>query len=111
MTTIFNRITFACCKGWYTSANIYQLIILSMTEPNSSNTQKLDFSAINKTTAKSFNEQRNLIKRLFKGNAAQCDTCKQPLQLVVPTEKAKTGHYGVFCKKGCTDILLEIHLL
>ncbi|QFU23623.1 hypothetical protein FM038_016540 [Shewanella eurypsychrophilus] len=74
-------------------------------------TQKLDFSAINKTTAKSFNEQKNLIKRLFKGNTVLCETCKQPLKLVVPTDIKQTGKYGVFCKKGCTDIELEIEMV
>ncbi|WP_076410631.1 hypothetical protein [Shewanella sp. UCD-KL12] len=74
-------------------------------------TQKLDFSTINKTTAKSFNEQKNLIKRLFKGNTVLCETCKQPLNLVVPTDTAQTGKYGVFCKKGCTDIELELEMV
>ncbi|MCG9722525.1 hypothetical protein [Shewanella sp. Isolate7] len=82
-----------------------------MTNNAKASSQSIDFSAINKSTASSFNEQKNLIKRLFKGNRVDCQTCKQPLQLVVPTEKAQTGHYGVFCKKGCTDIELEIELL
>ncbi|RTR38406.1 hypothetical protein EKG38_12855 [Shewanella canadensis] len=74
-------------------------------------TQKIDFSNINKTTAKSFNEQKNLIKRLFKGNTVLCETCKQPLKLIVPTENGAEKKYGVFCKKHCTDIELEIELL
>ncbi|RTR34495.1 hypothetical protein [Shewanella atlantica] len=74
-------------------------------------TQKIDFSSINKTTAKSFNEQKNLIKRLFKGNTVLCETCKQPLKLVVPTENGTEKKYGVFCNKHCTDIELEIELL
>ncbi|GIU19175.1 hypothetical protein TUM4644_06570 [Shewanella colwelliana] len=82
-----------------------------MTDSAANKTQKLDFSAINKTTAKSFNDQKNLIKRLFKGNTVMCEACHQPLHLVVPTEKAQTGQYGVFCKKGCTDIQLEMDLI
>ncbi|MCG9754052.1 hypothetical protein L1D40_02280 [Shewanella insulae] len=82
-----------------------------MTDTAKPASQSIDFSAINKSTANSFNEQKNLIKKLFKGNRVDCQICKQPLQLVVPTEKAQTGHYGVFCKKGCTDIELEIELL
>lgn len=74
-------------------------------------TNKIDFSIINKTTAKSFNEQKNLIKRLFKGNTVQCETCKQPLTLIVPTEKDTEKKYGVFCKKHCTDIELELELI
>ncbi|ABO24587.1 hypothetical protein Shew_2721 [Shewanella loihica PV-4] len=87
------------------------LTTLTMTDNATPANQAVDFSAINKSTAASFNEQKNLIKRLFKGNRVDCQKCKQPLQLIVPTEKAQTGHYGVFCKKGCTDIELEIDLL
>ena len=65
---------------------------------------KLDFSAINKTTAKSFNEQRNLIKRIGKGETVLCATCQQPLTLSVSSE----GEPGVSCAKGCTRIELEL---
>ncbi|QYK00412.1 hypothetical protein [Shewanella psychrotolerans] len=82
-----------------------------MSDNNPLKTQKMDFSAINKTTAKSFNEQKNLIKRLFKGNTVQCEVCKQPLQLIVPTDKQASGKYGVFCKNGCTDIELEMEMI
>ncbi|MPY22438.1 hypothetical protein FM037_08395 [Shewanella psychropiezotolerans] len=82
-----------------------------MSETSPGKTQKLDFSAINKTTAKSFNAQKNLIKRLFKGNTVLCETCKQPLKLIVPTDKQQTGKYGVFCNKGCTDIELELEVV
>jgi hypothetical protein len=74
-------------------------------------TNKIDFSMINQTTAKSFNEQKNLIKRLFKGNTVLCETCKQPLKLVVPKVKDSGKTYGVFCKKHCTDIELELELI
>ncbi|BAJ01280.1 hypothetical protein [Shewanella violacea] len=82
-----------------------------MSETSPGKTQKLDFSAINKTTAKSFNAQKNMIKRIFKGNTVLCETCNQPLKLIVPTEKQQTGTYGVFCKKGCTDIELELNMV
>jgi len=65
---------------------------------------KLDFSVINKSTAKSFNEQRNLIKRIGKGKTVLCSTCQKPLTLSVSSE----GVPGVSCQKGCTDISLEI---
>jgi hypothetical protein len=65
---------------------------------------KLDFSTINKTSAKSFNEQRNLIKRIGKGETVLCATCKQPLTLSV----ASSGEPGISCKKGCTHISLEL---
>lgn len=85
--------------------------MVDMSENSAPKTQKLDFSAINKTTAKSFNEQKNLIKRLFKGNSVACEVCKQPLQLVVPSDNQTNGKYGVFCKKGCTDIELEMEVI
>ena len=65
---------------------------------------KLDFSAINKATAKSFNEQRNLIKRIAKGETVLCAVCRQPLTLSVSSE----GEPGVSCEKGCTRIGLEL---
>lgn len=64
----------------------------------------MDFSAINKTTAKSFNEQRNLIKRIGKGATVLCVNCQQPLTLSVSSD----GQPGVSCQKGCTEIGLEI---
>ncbi|MCP4320481.1 MAG: hypothetical protein GY787_01205 [Alteromonadales bacterium] len=65
---------------------------------------KLDFSAINKSSAKSFNEQKNMIKKIGKGQTVLCTTCKQPLQLSVSSE----GENGVQCEKGCTQIGLEV---
>jgi len=65
---------------------------------------KLDFSAINKSTAKSFNEQRNLIKKIGKGETVLCATCRLPLTLSVSSQ----GEPGVSCEKGCTCIALEL---
>ena len=65
---------------------------------------KLDFSAINKSAAKSFNEQRKLIKRIGQGETVLCATCQQPLTLSVSSE----GEAGVSCAKACTDISLEL---
>jgi hypothetical protein len=67
---------------------------------------KLDFSQINKTTASSFNEQRNLIKKIGRGNTELCPTCKSPLKLSV----SSLGKTGVKCEKGCTNIELELDL-
>lgn len=77
----------------------------------SDNNSKVDFSSINTASAQSFNEQKRLIKRLFKGEKVLCDRCKQPLKLVVPLDKQSDQRYGVFCKKHCTDIELEIEKL
>jgi hypothetical protein len=65
---------------------------------------KMDFSVINKTSAKSFNEQRNLIKRMGKGQTVLCSQCQQPLQLSVSSAEEA----GVSCAKGCTHISLEV---
>jgi hypothetical protein len=65
---------------------------------------KLDFSTINKSSAKSFNEQKNMIKKIGKGQTVLCLTCDQPLQLSVSSEQET----GVKCPKGCTQIGLEV---
>lgn len=65
---------------------------------------KLDFSAINKSAAKSFNAQRNLIKKICRGETVTCASCSLPLQLNV----AHDGDTGVHCAKGCTRICLEL---
>ena len=65
---------------------------------------KLDFSSINKSSSKSFNEQKNMIKKIGKGQTVLCPGCKQPLQLSVSIE----NETGVNCVKGCTQIGLEV---
>ena len=67
---------------------------------------KIDFSQINKNAAKSFNEQRNLIKHLAKGKTVLCEQCQQPLTLTVKNEDES----GVQCDKGCTQINLELDI-
>lgn len=68
------------------------------------NMTKIDFSQINKTAADSFNQQRNVIKRIAKGQTVLCETCDNPLTLTVLSE----GESGVQCDKGCTQINLEL---
>lgn len=65
---------------------------------------KMDFSAINRSAAKSFNEQRNLIKRIGKGDTVLCTTCQKPLILSVCRESEP----GVKCQNGCVSISLEL---
>lgn len=73
----------------------------------------MDFSHINKDSAKSFNEQKNLIKRMGKGQRVNCPKCGQSLQLRVPGKQQATEQhgdeprYGIYCPKKCTDIELE----
>ncbi|TEW47684.1 hypothetical protein [Psychromonas algicola] len=67
---------------------------------------KIDFSQINKSTAKSFNQQRNVIKLLAKGKTVLCEACQEPLTLTVKNEDES----GVQCLKGCTQINLELDI-
>lgn len=66
-----------------------------------------DFSAFNKNAAKSFADQRNLIKNVCRGKTVLCRVCGQPLKLVAPGKKPTDKKTGVSCDKGCTHIELE----
>ncbi|KGK00638.1 hypothetical protein [Thalassotalea sp. ND16A] len=66
----------------------------------------VDFSKLNKLTAKSFNEQKALIKKVMQGRVIKCPTCQQNLKLVLPEENKKAY---VNCPKGCTDIELDMN--
>ena len=67
--------------------------------------QTVDFSALNKNAAKSFNQQKALIKKVLSGRSVQCETCHSVLR-VVP----KSTGLSISCEKGCTDIDLEANL-
>ncbi len=41
----------------------------------------MDFSALNKKTSDSFAKQRNMLKKLAKGQTMHCETCKGVLTL------------------------------
>lgn len=62
----------------------------------------MDISAFNKKAAKSFNQQKAMIKRVLSGKAVQCPKCQSQLQLC-----SGTNGFKVCCDKGCTDIELE----
>ena len=72
----------------------------------------MDFSRINKDSTKSFNDQKNLIKRMGKGQQSTCPKCGQILQLRVPGKQlaAEEQKYGIYCPKKCTDIELEFEV-
>lgn len=65
----------------------------------------MDFSALNKNAAKSFNQQKSLIKNALAGKDIQCPTCSEKLS-VKPTESG----LSLKCKKACTDINLDAEL-
>ncbi|MCF2849680.1 hypothetical protein NH514_20855 [Pseudoalteromonas sp. ACER1] len=66
----------------------------------------MDFSALNKKTSDSFAKQRNMLKKLGKGQTLYCEECKGPLTLDLKTDQPGKG--VVCCAKGCTNILLEL---
>ena len=66
----------------------------------------MDISAFNKNAAKSFNQQKSLIKKVLSGKSAQCPVCNSALALL-PTESG----FSVACNKGCTDIELEANTI
>jgi len=78
----------------------------------------LNFSTLNKATAKSFHQQRNVIKNVCRGKTVLCPVCQQPLKLLVPGKKLVPGKSkndkqpdkpsGIRCDKGCTTIELDI---
>ena len=63
----------------------------------------VDFSSLNKLAAKSFNNQKALIKRVLLGKAVNCPDCGSQLALKEHSE----GELEVQCDRGCTSILLE----
>lgn len=66
------------------------------------------FAVLNQTTLTSFNEQKNLIKRVFKGKPVQCAHCQQTLKVILPEHAKANEKAGIFCPKGCTDIELDM---
>ena len=65
---------------------------------------KLDFSALNKNAADSYHQQRNLIKKVCKGELINCQHC----QLIISLIPAQDGIAFIRCNKGCTNIELEL---
>jgi hypothetical protein len=66
----------------------------------------MDISAFNKKAAKSFNQQKSLIKKVLSGKSAQCPECETQLQLL-----PGANGFKVCCNKGCTDIELEANTI
>jgi len=64
----------------------------------------VDFSKLNKSSAKSFNEQKATIKKLMQGREIKCAQCQQAIVLYLPEQSANPG---ARCAKGCTDIALD----
>ncbi|WOH39309.1 hypothetical protein RI844_08805 [Thalassotalea fonticola] len=72
----------------------------------------VDFSKLNKLTAKSFNDQKAIIKKVMLGRQVKCKVCQQTLILIPPSnnksENKNPNQSGIFCPNGCTDIELDM---
>jgi DNA-binding protein YbaB len=66
----------------------------------------MDFSALNKSAANSFNQQKSLIKMVLAGKKVKCNNCNTLISV-------HTGADSVMikCEKDCTDIKLDAELL
>lgn len=68
------------------------------------------FSALQKSTQRSFHQQKMLIKSLMAGKKVLCPHCQQPLKLNLPSAKENkpaSDDSHITCIKGCTDIQLD----
>ena len=63
----------------------------------------MDFSALNKQTAKGYQQQKSLIKKVLSGKPCRCADCGGSIK----SESTEQG-LKVTCERGCTDILLEL---
>ena len=66
----------------------------------------MDFSQLNKKARDSFHKQRTILKKLSQGKTLHCEQCGEVLTLDLATSEPGKG--VVKCKKGCTDIILEL---
>lgn len=62
------------------------------------------FKQLQKDSAKSFNDQKALIKKVMAGRDIKCPVCSQSLLLFTPEQSELAG---IRCNKGCTDIQLD----
>lgn len=66
--------------------------------------EEAQFNALKKMSAKSFNDQKALIKKVLAGREIKCTHCDTLIKAVLPEDKKTTGLY---CDKGCTNIALD----
>lgn len=60
--------------------------------------------SLNKVFSKSYNQQKQFIKKVMSGKVSTCPVCQQLLSVYLPGEGDSPG---ISCQKGCTDILLD----
>ena len=67
------------------------------------------FKVLGKQSAKSFNDQKALIKKVLAGRIMICEHCKQVIEFYdKKINKEQVDRAVIRCKKGCTDIELDI---
>ena len=64
------------------------------------------FKQLQKQSAKSFNDQKALIKKVMAGREIACKTCGSKLILALPGHSPQPG---IKCANGCTDIQLDFN--
>ena len=93
--TVFLCAKFVKCKG-----DFFQKIYMT------------DFSIFNKETSLSFKKQKGFIKRVLTGKNSHCPECGNGIELILPElnfhKKNTQKNPGIYCKKGCTDIELDM---
>tara|TARA_R110000744_G_scaffold147040_1_gene259981 strand:- start:481 stop:693 length:213 start_codon:yes stop_codon:yes gene_type:complete len=62
------------------------------------------FSRLKNVSAKSFNDQKALIKKVLAGRDINCQQCGTLIRAILPEDNKATGLY---CEKGCTNIALD----
>lgn len=65
------------------------------------------FEQLKKSSAKSFNQQKHLIKKVMLGQKIPCEQCKQTIQIIKATQQTPLK---LSCDNGCTDIELDLAL-
>ena len=65
------------------------------------------FQRLKNDSAKSFNDQKALIKKVLAGRDIACQQCGSFIRVSLPEDKKTTG---LFCAKGCTNIALDFVL-
>jgi len=77
------------------------------------------FDLLKKNSAKSFNDQKALIKKLMAGRDINCPECGKSLKLYLPQrgkptqqdkQEAQNKKTGYCCAKGCTDVELDFDI-
>jgi len=66
----------------------------------------MDFSALNKSAANSFNQQKSLIKKVLAGKMVRCNNCKTLISI-----NAVADSVMIKCEKNCIDIKLDAELM